>query len=52
MVGDVQMSHRTEPQKPPEATADLAQELTGISGARIGDDKPMSRSSVRRRVAG
>jgi len=36
---DVQMSHRTEPQSRLKQLPILLQELTGISGARIGDDK-------------
>src|SRR5882724_5300832 len=39
MVGDVQMSHRTKSQGLPEQLPIMLQELAGISGAGIGDDK-------------
>src|SRR5438105_9040695 len=39
MVGDVQMRHRTEPQSRLKQLAIKLQELAGISGAGIGDDK-------------
>src|SRR6266853_727865 len=39
MVGDVQMRHRTEPQSRLKQLAIKLQELAGISGASIGDDK-------------
>jgi hypothetical protein len=39
MVGDVQMRHRTEPQSRLKRLPILLQELAGISGAGIGDDK-------------
>jgi len=40
MVGDVQMRHRIEPQSRLKQLPIKLQELAGISGARIGDDKP------------
>jgi hypothetical protein len=39
MVGDVQMSHRTKSQGLPKQLPIMLQELAGISGAGIGDDK-------------
>jgi hypothetical protein len=39
MVGDVQMRHRTEPQSRLKQLPIKLQELAGISGAGIGDDK-------------
>src|SRR5258708_36500261 len=39
MVGDVQMRHRTDPQSRPMQLPIKLQELAGISGAGIGDDK-------------
>src|SRR5229473_2346881 len=39
MVGDVQMCHRTDPQGGPMQLPIKLQELAGISGAGIGDDK-------------
>ena len=39
MVGDVQMRHRTEPQGRLKQLPIKLQELAGISGAGIGDDK-------------
>src|ERR1700732_3598776 len=39
MVGDVQMRHRTEPQICLKQLPIKLQELAGISGTRIGDDK-------------
>src|SRR6266446_6001343 len=39
MVGNVQMRHRTEPQSRLKQLAIKLQELAGISGAGIGDDK-------------
>ena len=40
MVGDVQMRHRTKPQGLLKQLPIELQELTGISGAGIGDDEP------------
>jgi len=48
VVGDVQMCHRTHPQGRLMQLPTKLQELAGISGAGIGDDKPISRSSVAR----
>ena len=39
MVGDVQMSHRTKSQGLPKQLPIMLQELAGIAGAGIGDDK-------------
>src|SRR5438445_11365167 len=39
MVGDDQMRHRTEPQSRLKQLPITLQELAGISGAGIGDDK-------------
>jgi hypothetical protein len=39
MVGDVQMRHRIEPQSRLKQLPIKLQELAGISGAGIGDDK-------------
>jgi hypothetical protein len=39
MVGDVQMRHRTDPQSRVMQLPIQRQELAGVSGAGIGDDK-------------
>src|SRR5258707_5075380 len=39
MVSDVQMSHRTKSHGLPEQLPIMLEELAGISGAGIGDDK-------------
>ena len=39
MVGAVQMRHRTEPQSRLKQLPIKLQELAGVSGAGIGDDK-------------
>ena len=39
MVGDVQMRHRIEPQSRLKQLPIMLQELAGISGAGVGDDK-------------